>query len=281
MPFKKAYKSSKRAVVRRARKRYGTRSGGVSVAKVARDLMYVKRQLNVEHKHLNYNFGSVAGANASAQIPTKNTPIILPLNLPSRGTNFNDRVGNQIRITHLTSKIQFLFKNNQDLIQRATATAQIIFAKNADDVPIISQLYNQDANGHYTPMSMVNTQEYKKFVWLKSLNHKKSHLQPTNRFNGGAVGSSNGTLYIPNSSGDLTSTAIDVVNPATQSLNDAFYYSNKQTKCGIRVFFKNLTDECEQMKPYLLLRSDVIESGGEKYDPVSITGTIRMTYVDN
>ena len=277
MPIGKAYKQGKRAVVRRARKRYGTRTGGVSVAKVARDLMYVKRQLNVEHKHLNYNFGSAGGANVSAQIPTKDNPIILPLILPERGTNFNDRVGNQIRITHITSKLQFLFGNNNDLIQKATATAQIIFAKNADDVPVIAQLYNEDANGHYTPMSMVNTQEYKKFVWMKSLNHKKSHIQPTNRF---PLSNRDGITVNPTSTAGGT---LDVESPAnTNKINNAFYYSNKQSKCSIRVFFKNLTDNVEQMKPYLLLRSDVVENAeGDKFDPVSISGTIRMTYVDN
>ena len=275
MPLGKFYRKGKRAVKRRARKRYGTRSGGVSVAKVARDLMYVKRQLNVEHKHLNYQFGSIAGANAPSQVPTKDTPIILPLSLPTRGTNFNDRVGNQIRITHITSKLQFLFSNNNDLTQRATATAQIIFAKNADDVPVIAQLYNEDANGHYTPMSMVNTQEYKKFIWMKSLNHKKSHLQPTNRF---PLSNADGQTESPisTSSGNM-----DVTNPQDK-LNYAFMYSNKQSKCSIRVMFKNLTDECEQMKPYLLLRADtIVDNNDKKYDPVSITGTIRITYVDN
>ena len=52
-----------------------------------------------------------------------------------------------------------------------------------------------------------------------------------------------------------------------------------------------ISNSCEQMKPYLnsklqiLLRSDVIETGTKPnevyWDPVSITGTIRMTYVDN
>ena len=77
------FKKFARPIKRRARKRYVTRSGGVSVAKVARDLMYVKRQLNVEHKHLNYQFGSIAGANTVAQIPTKDSPIILPLSFRS------------------------------------------------------------------------------------------------------------------------------------------------------------------------------------------------------
>lgn len=278
MPLGKFYKKGTRAVKRRARKRYGTRSGGVSVAKVARDLMYVKRQLNVEHKHLNYNFGSDGNSNIVAQKPTKDNPIIIPLTLPTRGTNFNDRVGNQIRITHITSKLQFMFGNNNDLIQRATATAQIIFAKNADDVPVIAQLYNEDANGHYTPMSMVNTQEYKKFVWMTSLNHKKSHLQPTNRYP-----LSNKTAYTEDPKHDPDGNiAVDTVPTGVTVLNNAFYYSNKSTKCSIRVMFKNLTDNVEQMKPYLLLRSDVItDSGGDKYDPVAISGTIRMTYVDN
>ena len=47
------------------------------------------------------------------------------------------------------------------------------------------------------------------------------------------------------------------------------------------MFFDNGADTTTQMKPYLLLRSDVIEASPDNYDPVLVSGTIRMTYVDN
>lgn len=275
MAFKKYLKKQGKKVVRRARARYTTKTGGARVSKIAKDLAMVKRQLNVEHKHLDFKFG--AQQSVIAQTPTNSTPIVIPLPLPTRGTGYSDRIGNQIRIVHMTSKLKFLFKNNQDLIQRVNARAQIIFAKDATNVPAISNLYDTDANGHYTPMSMVQTQEYKKYVWLKTHDHKKGYTQPTNRF---PPSYKDGSVADPR----VNPTAnMDVKDPSNVTpINDASFYSNRMGKCSIRVFFENGSDtNVEQMKPYLVLRSDAIESGGNVYDPCQITGIIRMTYVDN
>lgn len=275
MAFKKYVKKQGKKVVRRARARYTTKTGGARVAKIAQDLAMVKRQLNVEHKHLDFKFG--AQQTITAQTPTNATPIIIPLPLPIRGTGYSDRIGNQIRVVHMTSKLKFLFKNNQDLIQRVNVRAQIIFAKDATNVPLISNLYDTDANGHYTPMSMVQTQEYKKYLWLKTHDHKKGYTQPTNRYpptgTNGTMSTHPGTVY----NEDINATAV-----ATQALNDAPFYSNRMGKCSVRVFFENGSDtNVEQMKPYLVLRSDAIESGNSIYDPCQVSGIIRMTYVDN
>lgn len=268
MPYRKYIRKVAKKGVAVARKRYTTRGGGARVARIAKDLYAVKRALNVEHKHYDFQFGS--GKALTSQAPTKQTPIIIPLPLPTRGVGFNNRIGNQIKITHITSKLQFVFNNNTDLIQRTTAVAQIIFAKSADDIPTIDELYLPDANGHITPMSFSNVQEYKKFVWLKGLKSQKSYTQPTPRF----LGPTN-SLAIANGEDVRTPTAIE--------LNHATFYVNKQATTNIRVFFQNGSEtDVAQMKPYLVLRSDVIEGQGTPdYDPIGITGQIRFTYVDN
>uniref|UniRef100_UPI0040477851 hypothetical protein n=1 Tax=Limnohabitans sp. TaxID=1907725 RepID=UPI0040477851 len=46
MAFKKYVKKQAKKVVRRARARYTTKTGGARVSKIARDLALVKRQLN-------------------------------------------------------------------------------------------------------------------------------------------------------------------------------------------------------------------------------------------
>lgn len=276
MPYKKYIRKAVKKGVRFARKRYTTRTkGGVRVARIAKDLAMVKRQLNVEHKHIDYTFGSAGSAHALTQYPTKQTPIILPLNTPVRGTAYNNRVGNQIRIVHMTSKLEFIFQNNTDLIQRTNVRAQIVFSKNASDVPTIDELYEQDANGHYTPMSMTNTQEYKKFLWIKSQDHRKGYTQPTNRY---PASNSDALVANPayNATGNVNASAVSNVK-----LNSAQFYSNKQSKVSIKMMFKNGTEEVEMMKPYLLLRSDVIDASPNDYDPIAVSGIIRMTYVDN
>lgn len=274
MAYKKYLKKQAKKVYRGARRRYTTKTGGTRVAKIAKDLAMVKRQLNVEHKHLDFKFG--AQQSITAQTPTNSTPIVIPLPLPVRGTGYSDRIGNQIRIVHMTSKLKFLFKNNQDLVQRVNARAQIIFAKDASNVPAISNLYDTDANGHYTPMSMVQTQEYKKYLWLKTHDHKKGYTQPTNRY---PLSNSDGNVETPTAPGGVN---ISVSTPSSHSINDAPFYSNRMGKCSVRVFFENGSDtNIEQMKPYLVLRSDAVQSGTDVYDPCQITGIIRMTYVDN
>ena len=175
MAYKKFYKKAKKY----AKKRYTTKSGGVKLKQVARDVAKIQRSLNVEHKHLDYRFGS---ATSDGQRPTKNTPIIIPLPTPAKGTAYNQRIGNQIRIVHMTSKLEFTFQNNTDLISRTTAKAQILFAKSADDIPDITKLYELDPNGHYTPLSMANTQEWNKYKWVKPLGMTVKNTNYTNRY---------------------------------------------------------------------------------------------------
>ncbi|WP_445780454.1 hypothetical protein [Shewanella sp.] len=281
MPVKKYVKKSAKKAVVFAKKRYSTRTGGVRVAQLAKDVMKIKRSLNVEHKHFDYVFGALNGAQTTSQSPTNNDPITLALTLPVRGTAYNNRVGNQIKITHITSKIEFLFENNSDLFSRRTASVRLLFAKAGDDVPTIEDLYEQDQNGHYTRASFTNSQEWKKYAWIKSLNTFKSHTDQTDRWSGFAHGN-DASLLLPNSSGAGVDQGSEFNDIANQSKSLAKYYVNKQTKCNIRVMFENGSDTIvTQMKPYLLLMCDAVVQSGATHDPVKITGQIRFTYVDN
>ena len=58
MPPRKYIKKVVRKGRSMAKKRYITRTGGYRVNRMAKDLMSIKRQLNVEHKHFDYKFGS-------------------------------------------------------------------------------------------------------------------------------------------------------------------------------------------------------------------------------
>ena len=160
---------------RRVKKRYYGKKKGVKVNTLARDVYKIKRMLNTEHKHLDFKFGS--GQTIPAQLPTNSSPVILTIPTPVKGTAYDERIGNQLKITHMTLKIQFMFKNNVDTFSRSSARVRLIYAKNADDIPDITQLLDQDANGHYSNLSFVNTQEYKKFVWIKKCDIRRSHTR--------------------------------------------------------------------------------------------------------
>jgi len=257
-----------------AKKRYTTRTGGVRITQLAKDVNNIKRALNVEHKHFDFKFGS--GQTIPARLPTNNEPIFQECPLPARGTSFNNRIGNQIKITHITSKLEFTFKNTSDLISRTSASVRLLWAKNGDVVPAIADLYELDSNGHYTRNSFVNTQSWNKFVWIKKLNTFKSHRDLVNRYP-----LSNGGGQTRNPTSDVANISVNHV--ASVPLNLSKYYLNKQAEVSIKVKFQNDSDTVvEQMRPYLLFISDVIEdSSATDHDPVSITGTIRFTYVDN
>lgn len=278
MAFKKYAKKQGKKIVAGAKKRYTTRTGGARVARLAKDLAMVKRQLNVEHKHFDYKFGS--GQTVSAQLPYNNDPVFLALTLPVRGTAYNERVGNQIRIVHITSKLEMTFKNNTDLFSRTTASARLLWAKSGDDVPQVEDLYDLDSNGHYTRNSFVNTQTWNKYVWIKSLNSFKSHQDQVNRYP--SPNNSNIAPIGPYADDSITNQDVTVQGT---NLNLSKYYINKQTKCSLRVMFESGSDTIvSQMKPYLLLMADcpsTASSTATILDPVSITGTIRFTYVDN
>lgn len=264
---KKGYANAKKYV----KKRYAPK-GKVNIVKIARDVQKIQRSLNVEHKHIDYQFGANAGPGKF--FPTRDAPIILPIPVPARGTGYNQRVGNQIRVVHMTSKMEFEFRNTSDKVSSVTCRAQILWAKNSDDVPDITQLYELDANGHYTPLSMANTQEWNKFKWVKALAMTAKNVDRVNRYNQSNPQADTTT------SGDV----IDVTQPSNVPLNQIRKYMSKQTKCSTLISFKNGTDLVEQYKPYFLLRSDVQENTNvllNDHDPVAVSGIIRMTYVDN
>jgi len=272
MAFKKYAKKQFKKGVRVAKKRYTTRTGGARINKIAKDLYQIKRSLNVEHKHFDFKFGS--GQTITAQTPTNNAPIFQALTLPIRGTAYNERVGNQIKITHITSKLEFLFQNTSDLFSRGTASVRLLWAKDGGTIPAITDLYELDANGHYTRNSFVNTQSWNKFVWIKALNSFKSHTENVNRYP-----LSNGGGQTRNPTSDVANISVDHL--ASVPLNNTKFYINKQTKSNITVKFQNGSDTVvEQMKPYLLFMSDrVLQTS--IHDPILITGQIRFTYVDN
>lgn len=282
MPFKRFAKKTARKAVAFAKKRYTTRTGGARVNKIARDVMKIKRSLNVEHKHFDYNFGASGLAQDGPAQPTRGTPVTLSLPLPERGVAYNNRVGNQIRITHITSKIQMTFYNSSDRVSRTTASVRLLFAKSGVDVPSVEDLYELDQNGFYSRSSFTNTQEFKKYAWIKSLNSFKSVSDQVNRYplsNSAARAIDEG---VNPATAPFQTTLLNVDEPSTVLLNERRFYINKQTKTSIRVMFQNGSDTIvDQMKPYLLIMSDVPEEGDDRLDRVIISGQIRFTYVDN
>jgi len=268
-----SYKKYQRKIGRYAgnaiKNRYYGKRKGVKVSTLANDVYKIRRMLNTEHKHIDFSFGSSNDATTVAQFPTALAPIVKELSVPARGTYFNQRVGNQIKITHVTVKLRFRFSNNSDKYSRQTATARVVFAKDGHDTPDESNLYNVDANDQYSDMSFTNGQEFKKFLWLKEA--KVTNTQNENRY-----------MYASSDGQSLTDPSEVVANPATVPLNIQDHYRTMSNVVSIRTLFRNGDDSVvEQYKPFLYLSSDCNAINGSTADPVEVSGTVRLTYVDN
>ncbi len=259
-PVKK--KPSTRKMFRRGiRNRYVQRVNkkkAFNIGAIVKDVRFLKSQLNAEHKHIDTTFGS--NGTYTAQAPVHDTPIIIPLSLPDHGTKNFNRIGNQIVITHITCKYRYKFGNLSDYVDKSTMRARIVFAKDASSVPVITNLLKADPNGNYTPASFTNEQEYKKYIWLKSLDCKKSHT--------------NNRRYAYNG---------ETINPQVMPRGLAYYYPYKKWNGRIKTEFTTGTDtnQCTVNKPYLVLTCDVPTTAGNPYDNIEFSGTVRLTYIDN
>lgn len=244
-----------------AKKRYFYSRGTPKLGAIARDVAFLKTQLNAEHKHIDTIIGAAGSATFATQRPTRETPIVLALNLPSHGTNNNNRIGNQVVFTHVTMKLIFTFDQNNDRYDSITTRARIVWAKDASSVPTIANLLETDANGNYTPNSFTDEQEYRKYIWLKRLNQLQKWR-------------TNKVYPIGDSTGPQT-------QPLQYDVNASTYYKTTQWNGRIRTEFATGTSTCTINKPYLVLTSDVREHTEYDYNVVNVSGQIRLTYIDN
>lgn len=260
--IRKFAKKPFRKVLSAGKKRYFYSKGTPKLGAIVRDVAYLKSQINAEHKHIDTTIGASALATYTAQTAVQGVPVILPLNLPEKGLNNYNRVGNQIIVTNITCKYRISFTNNSDKFASRVMRARIIWAKNANDVPGVANLLMQDPNDNYTPLSFVNEQEYRKYIWMKSLDVTKKYV--------------NNHLY------SLSGT-IDTVG--TSLRDQAQFYPWKKWTGRIKTEFATGSDvntSCTINKPYLFITSDAQEDGlGGVYDPAYLSGTIRITYIDN
>ena len=106
MAFKKYAKKAYTAVKKVAKKRYGTKTGGVRMTQLMRDVALVKRSLNVEKKDiessvsLNTNIGQVNGLATRADGYWDITPAII------QGSGHSQMTGNSVKLVSMALKGQ-------------------------------------------------------------------------------------------------------------------------------------------------------------------------------
>lgn len=251
-------------VVQKARRRYTNDRGNIRLGKVIRDVQYIKSSLNTERKHMDIKLTETKPANNNdgiqnlingPMVATRQAPVIYKLALPVRGTAYNQRIGNQLKLTHISMRLQVERANKQGY-QSTCAYKVFLFFKKDGDVedpstltPPITDLIEPDANGTYTPMCYANGQTFKEFYRPKLL------------------------CKVGGFKDNVTTEAAG---------NVQYHYARLDQKVNIPVKFLNGSDiDCSAYRPFICLLSDDNSNATADTDHLEVTGTIRLSWVDN
>lgn len=236
---------------------YGKRKASDPVS-LTKSIHRINRMLDVEFKHIDYKFGTT---NDNSLVPLSNSPVIRAIPLPDSGTDYNERIGNQIKIVGMSTRLTFSFKNNEDKYSRNSCRFRIFFSKDASSAVTASDLLDQDGDGHYSLACFDNTQTRSRYHYVHDLECEKSHQFYHNALND-----------------NLTTT------PFPTTLSIAKYNTSSDSSFSMPIAFKNNTEADEQIlqnKPYILLQSDIVNASPYSHDSISLHGVVRIHYVDN
>lgn len=215
---------------------------GLDIKAMKRDLMMVKSLLNVEEKHIDTLGTSTVVASAS---------VVLPIGTVAQGSSSSQRTGDSIKIIRHDLNLLFNYSNgtpatsaqeNQNFNwyyikynKTPSSSGATAFA--------ISEFLNQDTNGVYTPLSLVNPDTNENFTILDA-----------------------GQVSIgPNFLGTIS------VN-ANQFVESSLKHSFHQTYNG-----SASTNVCDNMTFLVVIASTGINTGGIS----TLSYGIRQWYVDN
>lgn len=242
----KARKFVRKSVIGRAKKRYVNSKGQARFGKIAKDIMYIKNSLNVERKHLDLTWGTflpVGYTSNLTMIPSVSTPVITPLDLPVRGTAYNQRVGNQLKLTNISYKAVITKLNSTTALASTTVQLFVVFVK--DGGPFrIEELLEVDAEGNRTLASYYNQQNFKKFYIPGMLKYQRTFSDAYER-------------------------------PSTG--NESKFYVSRFNKMNQRIMFEDSTETVATYKPFLVAMTDNTGAG----DEIQINCQMRLSYVDN
>jgi len=258
-PVKKFVRKVRGRAVAGVRNRYITKGRvgkGYNIPNIIKDVSYIKRALNTERKHLDTLItNTVTGSlpdhtKHPTAVPHDGNIIIYPLAIPVRGTSYNNRIGNQIKVTNISVRYILAHTNTSSSQSNTTIKCLIFFAKNADDIPSPTELFQVDANGLISPASYWNSQEYRNFFFPKGLKYQKTSYNKT----------------------------LPPGNPGTTNSQAQRYYPKTSVPLQTRITYANDSNDATMMKPYIMFISDALDA---TTDPIKVDAQIRLTYVDN
>ena len=291
MAYNRYFKRQGRMVRRGLRKRYvkKTRSGRkyYNIGQIMKDVNYVKRSLNVEHKQCSTVYGvkttsddptiifsPLSGTATPYLVPTDTSPIIKQLAMPGQGTMNMNRIGNSIKLTHISARIRALaflenYHTSGARLVTPSCTIMMGFFKPAvgmasfTDIDI-SDIFEKDAGGDYTRSSYRNKNKYGQFYFPRGMT-KKIYLNPSGIEN----------------HGNTTSGIESVVER----------FINFNVRCNVKVPFvtgdAGVTSgssnwaSTETMRPFIVVMSNCKGNGSNGQTYVNVVGEWKFSYVDN
>lgn len=250
--YRRAGRKIARAGRRWANRRYKTKTGGVRVAKLARDVAYVKRSLNVEHKQILTRWGTYSSTYGVVN-PTGSIPYLSGwLTLPAQGTDNRSRIGNNIVITHISAKFQVDLSSTVAGQNKVPFKMFLLFVKAGINYNLLgtqlpaNDLFNKDMNGQVSQSSYRNKDCYTNFIELKTLSTTRN---PSFLVQEGGVG-----------------------------LSQHRFAWNAKCRIPIRFTTGDATGSNPQTnRPLLIMMSDV--DGVNTI--TTIAADVKMTYIDN
>lgn len=273
MPF-----NPKRFAKRAIKKRYMSKNRRgkrriLSVSKIARDIQYLKANLNSETKFI------TTSINAKVSV---DQPLLLPLDTPIQGLKSTMRTGYKVKYTHQSGKLQFTKANYGDTYASCSYKMYIIWLKDALDASTfnVADILNPDFNSNYSMTSYFNRASYGN--WIATHKHKNTITDHTTV-----------SQWAGDPSNPLTANVLSTL----PQLSSKYHSFNKSIQCHSEwatpesnSYDPSTEPPQVRCKPYLLVVSDApttqVPSGnqpikGNNGDTLTIKGMLRLSYVDN
>lgn len=271
MPFRprRFARKGARYAKRQFNRRYKSKAGGFRVARLARDMRYVKSQLNVEHKYID---NDIQTFHASSTGFSNQYPYIERLTMPRAGTANNERVGNEIKVSHISYRLDCDASVFQDsTIDKVSIKVSLLCAWNPDDV-VDNDTASAGGNANnttaevmlvptivgsenYPPYAYTNKPNYKKYVRLHSEIKSLSQLL------------------------QIKPDDVGITHSKNVHLNGSF-------KCNFKPQFEIGSSNLDVLQPFIMIQTDSpgnsLSTGGVSSEPQwKVVGKVRMTYIDN
>ncbi len=189
MPRNLGYVSkAKKYVKKQAKKRYRTRTGGMRINRLIKDVNTVKSMLNTEIKYVDINYSSSGSGQLSA-ISTAPDFKVIPY--PQQGVTSKQTIGAQFKITNVSFKAHCILNDTaSNILTNHPFRFMLVFQKTPQIIasgtqwvyvqPGIEDLFDPDMNGAYTQSSYRNRQELANYdvIYSKVINypHKSNSL---------------------------------------------------------------------------------------------------------